>query len=474
MSEHRSAWLATAEHPHFPPLDGDLDVDVAVVGGGITGLTAALLLRRDGHRVALVEADRIGAGTTGGTTGKVTVQHGMVYASLIERHGVERAQAYAAANRAAVEEVAALVAELGIDCDLRRAPAYAYVRDEQMRGDLEAEHDAATRAGCTYTATTDIDLPFEVVLALRADEQILLHPSRYTAGLARALADEGVHVVEGTRATGVDERDDHAVVHTTSGRVRAAQVVVATLIPFLDRGGFFARMRPTRAYGISLRLGSDAPQGMHIDVGPGGMSTRPWNDGGRPGLVVVGSSHPTGAADVGPDRWDDLERWARAHVDVEAVVHRWSAQDHTTVDGIPYVGRVPMSTRTFVATGFRKWGLSNGTAAARLLADLLGGREGPWHAAFDATRIGGAATLGDTVKGNLEVAGHFVGDRLSRGRTGPTCTHLGCALRWNGAEGSWDCPCHGSRFAADGQVLDGPAVRALRLDPDASPGQHQP
>ena len=340
-------------------------------------------------------------------------------------------------------------------------------------------------------------------MALRFDDQAHIHPGRYVTSLARAVVARGGQVFEHTRAVGVTERSTHAVVRTTAGTVRADQVVLATLLPIVDLGGFFAKSRPTRAYGIAARLGGDAPRGMHIAIDSPTRSTRPWNDGGRPGLIVVGEGHPTGHDDASPARWGDLERWTRQHFAVESFDHRWAAQDFSTADGIPYVGRSPRSKRTFVATGFAKWGLTNGTAAAAMLADQIAGEENPWLEAFDATRIGGAEALKQLVEQNVHVGTRFVTDRIGRLRAGSpadlapgeggvvrtgrravgayrdpegvlhavsiTCSHMGCTLHWNAAETTWDCPCHGSRFSIAGDVLDGPAVRNLdriEIDPD--------
>ncbi|HEX6417090.1 MAG TPA: FAD-dependent oxidoreductase [Acidimicrobiales bacterium] len=495
MSEHRSVWLAGLDRPSWPPLDRDVDVDVAVVGGGITGLTTALLLQRDGARVALVEADRVGGGTTGHTTGKVTSQHALVYRGLVERRGERMARLYAEANQRAIDTVGALVEETGEDCRFVRAPAYVYSPGPDERGAIEAEYAAAARLGLPATLTTEVDLPFPVELALRFDDQAHVHAGRYAAALARTLSARGGLVFERTRATGVAERAGHADVRTRSGGVRAEQVVLATLLPFVDLGGFFAKAPASRAYGIAARLRSGGITGMHITAGSPTRSTRPWDDAGRTGLIVVGESHPTGHGEATPARWGELERWARERFDVESFEYRWSAQDHSTPDGMPYVGRSPRTSRTLVATGFAKWGLTNGTAAASVIADLVAGRTNPWLEAFDATRIGDAQAVKKLVGTNVHVARRFVGDRVRRLRAGRaadlapgeagfvragrravgayrdaggslhavavTCTHLGCTLQWNAAETSWDCPCHGSRFSHDGAVLDGPAVAPL-------------
>lgn len=501
MSERRSVWLETAAIPQSPTLETDLDVDVAVVGGGITGLTTALLLRREGAQIALLEGATVGAGTTGNTTGKVTSQHTLVYADFIDQHGEEKARIYAEANQHAIELVSAIVSELDIDCGFERAPSFVFTQTEKERESIEAEHRAAVQLGLPATLTTETDLPLPVELALRFDGQAYFHPGRYLAGLVGEVTALGGQIFEHSRVHEVDERDDHAVVRTPAGSVRARHVVVATLLPFVDRGGFFAKARPNRAYGVAARLGSGGLEGMHISVDSPTRSTRPWVEDGRSGVIVVGETHPTGQDETGAGHWGELERWTREHFDVESFEYRWSSQDFTTADGLPYVGRSPRMEHTLVATGFRKWGLSNGTAAAVMLTDMIHGRTNPWLDTFDATRIGDAATVAKLVADNLEVGKHFVVDRFARlgaesladlqpgegamaevnGRTvgayrsadghlhavSLNCSHMGCTVRWNGAEKSWDCPCHGSRFSTEGDVLAGPAVEPLeriRLD----------
>lgn len=495
MSDHRSVWLATATHPTFAPLGTDLDVDVAVVGGGITGLTTALLLQRDGARVALIEAGRVGAGTTGHTTGKVSSQHGLKYHQLIQDAGEDKARTYAQANQQAIGWIRDLADDIGADCDLQMAPSFLFTTAPDEVEDLEAEHAAALRLGLPASLTTETDLPFRVQQALRFDDQAHFHASKYTAALVRALADGGAQIVEQTRAMGVEEERDRVTVKTEHGDVRADNVVIATLLPFLDRGGFFAKARPKRAYGVAAVLRGGFLTGMHMTAGSPTRSTRPWSDGERRGIIVVGEDHETGSGEASPARYGELESWARSHFDVESFEYRWSAQDFMPADGIPYVGRSPRSARTYVATGFQKWGLTNGTVAAQILSELLAGRDHPWLSTFDATRIGDPSTFKDLAKDNLKVGAHFVGDRIGRLRAGSLddlapgeggtvkvdgktvgayrapdgtvqavsldCTHLGCTVKWNSAEKSWDCPCHGSRFDCDGSVLDGPAVRPL-------------
>jgi len=495
MSTHESVWLATGDLPEYPRLATDTSADVVVVGGGIVGLTTALSVQRGGATVVLLEARRLAGGTTGGTTGKLTAQHGLTYAKLVKRRGENIARLYADANQRAIDRVVALVAELDADCQLERSPAFLYTTDRSQRAQLEEEHAAAARLGLPSSLTNEIDLPFSVDLALRFDDQAHFHSVRYCAALARAFVAGGGTIYEQTRATDVRERHDGATVVTGHGCVEADQVVLATLLPFTDRAGLFAKTRPSRAYGVAATLRSGGLWGVHISISEPTRSTRPWREGGREGIVVVGEDHVTGEGEPEPARWGALERWTREHFDVDAFHYRWSAQDYSAPDGVPLVGRAPRMHRTFVASGFRKWGLTNGTAAAEVLTTLLEGRNHPWEALFDPTRLGDAATVKDLALANAHVGRRLVQDwvgrlfapgvgSLQRGEAAivrdgaksvaayrdahgalhcvsPTCTHLGCTVKWNAAETTWDCPCHGSRFGYDGSVLEGPAVRDL-------------
>ncbi len=494
--EHRSVWLATTERASYPSLQADLDVDVAVVGGGIVGLTTALLARREGARVAVLEARQVGSGTSGKTTGKVTSQHSLIYDTLLGRHGEDKARMYAEANQAGVRGVIEIAEEIGIDCDLTRASSYVWTREPKQQHKIVAEYEAARRLGLPATLMGSVELPFAVEAAVAFEDQVHFHAGRYLAGLAQAVAEAGGEVFEDTRVLDVAEKQDTVELTTKRGTVRAQQVVLATLLPIRYAGGYFAKTRPSRSYGIALRLRGEAPTGMGISIDSPSRSTRPWLDPGPGGLIIVGNDHETGKNDDTASSYHDLEEWARRTFDVEAVDYRWSSQDFTTADKIPYVGRAQLTSRTLVATGFAKWGLSAGTAAATMLVDILADRDNQWLPAFDATRLPGPRTAGELVMDNLKVGKEFVVGHLGRLKAtsvehlpvghagvvqveghsigayrdpagqvqavGITCTHLGCRLNWNNAETSWDCPCHGSRFDIDGSVLDGPAVAPLQ------------
>ena len=496
-----SVWIETGPaQPQLPRLDADVHADVAVIGGGIVGITTALLLREAGASVALIEADRLAHGVTGHTTAKVSSQHGMIYARLHKRFGVDAARTYATVNERALEWIAARVHGDGIDCDFRRRPSYAYVTSSSKRSQAQQEAQAAADAGLPASLVHETPLPYPIEAAVRFDDQGEFHVLKYLLALVDRLAgDDGCQIFEHTRAVQVDT-DDRCAVRTAGGTVSADGVVVATHYPFLDRSLAFARVHPQRSYAILCRIAGQPPEGMFISADSPTRSIRAVPLDGEELLLVGGEGHKTGTGGDTEERYRRLEDFAREHWDVQSVAYRWSAQDNSTADGVPYVGKLtPRADKVFMATGFAKWGMTGGTAAAHLLTDLLLDRANPSAALFDPNRLNLLASATSLVKENAQVGLRFVGDRVTKRGGRPiedlqpgegdivrlggdvvagyrdddgkltavsaTCTHLGCRVNWNSAERSWDCPCHGSRFAPSGEVLQGPAVHRLESKP---------
>jgi glycine/D-amino acid oxidase-like deaminating enzyme len=397
---------------------------------------------------------------------------------------------YAEANEWGIARIAELVAELELECDLRRKPNFTYTEDPGQRDAIAAEAKAARAVGLPAEMTEATDLPFAIEAAVRLDDQAEFHPVRYLEGVAAALEEAGVRIYERTRVTsaGGDR------VRTEDGAsVAADRVIVATQIPFLDRGLFFARAAVERSYAISVRLNGSVPEGMYLQSESPGRSLRaaPWR--GEELLIVGGESHQLGHGDAA-EKFQTLERYARERFDVAGIEHRWSAHDFMPDDGLPYVGRLtPVSDRVLTATGMRKWGLAMGVAAGSVLADAVDGRPSAWGEAFDPWRVPRPSAAKEWITHNADSGVTFVGDRLRGGSAGELapgegavvrdgigqkavwrdpegalhalsarCTHLGCIVRFNQAERTWDCPCHGSRFGLNGEVLAGPAVAPLR------------
>ena len=490
-----SVWMDTAPHTTYPPLEAALSVDACVVGGGILGLLTADLLKRAGMSVAVLEADRVATGVTGYTTAKVTVLHGLVYDEVRSHFGADGARDYAEANTAGLALIAGRVAEAGIECDFRRRAAYTYAEDGADLGKLRKEVDAARAAGLDAELVGTVDLPWPVAGAVRIADQAEFHPRRFLLSIAQSIdADGSSFVFERTRVTGVDDARPCRVRTAAGGEVRAQVVVLATHYPTLDRGLFFARLAAERSYALGIRARGRAPEGMFLSTESPSHSVRSTPYEGGELLIVGGESHKTGTGDT-MERYAALEAWARERFDVEAVEYRWSAQDAMPLDGIPYVGKLsPIARSIWTASGFKKWGMTNGAAAAIMLADAITGRENPWARTFDANRFKPLAAP-KLLREQISVGAHFLGDRLAApgvrsldalapGEGGivrvdgdkvaafrdddgvvhavsPICTHLFCEVSFNAAERSWDCPCHGSRFGTDGTVLEGPAVNPL-------------
>ncbi|MEA2431217.1 MAG: hypothetical protein QOI19_1690, partial [Thermoleophilaceae bacterium] len=322
--KNTSLWVDSAPQTDYPALTPGVHVDIAVLGGGIAGLTTALLLKRDGARVAVVEAGRVGAGVTAYTTAKVTSLHGIQYQSVESSFGDDGARTYAEANEAGLERVAAFVDELGIDCDFRRKPAFTYAEDESDRGTIEDEVEAARRAGLDASFTTETDLPWPVAAAIRVDDQAEFHPRRYLIALAAAIPGGGSHVFERSRAIAVAGGKEHVRISTTRGELTADQVVVATHFPFLDRGGYFARMHPERSYGLGLYLkrGARAPQGMYLSSESPSHTVRSHPTTKGEMVIAGGESHKTGQGGDTAERVARLERWARERFDVRSIEYR--------------------------------------------------------------------------------------------------------------------------------------------------------
>ena len=490
-----SYWIASTAETDFPRLDGDVSVDVAVLGAGITGITVAEKLKRAGKTVALLESKRALHGVTGYTTAKLTAGHNVVYTHLERHFGPEGARLYAQANEAAIADVAETAAERAIDCDLERTRNYVYSESDDDVAALEAEAEAARRAGLAASFTRETELPFPVAGAVVLEDQAQFHPRKYLLPLLQGLPGDGTHVFELTRALGVEDGAPCRVV-TDRGEVRARDVVVATHLPILDRGLFFAKTHPSRAYVVAAGVGSDAPTGMYISTETPTHSVRSApRDGGRL-LLVGGEGHKTGQESRTDERYARLASWAHERFGVDEFEYRWSTQDNYSVDRIPYIGRVRRGSKhVYVATGYGGWGMSNGTAAAILLADLVLGRDNRWAELFDAKRLKPATAVRDFVTENANVGKRWFVDRAAAARrhdvsdlrpgegrvarldgelvavnrdaagalhaVSAVCTHLGCVVGWNPGERSWDCPCHGSRFAPDGAVIQGPAVDDL-------------
>lgn len=437
-----SIWHKSAALPRFSPLSGDRQVHAAIIGGGITGLLTAHLLREKGIHALVLEANRLCSGQTGRTTAKVTSQHDLIYADLIDCIGEDAAAQYARANEEAIAEYGRIIREGRINCGFTPCDAYLYSTAESAV--LEKEAQAAKKLGIRAAFTRESELPFPVAGALRFSGQARMHPLRLLVAIV-----PGLDICEETRVLAVE--DDRIL--TDTGTVQAEHIVFACHYPFVNvPGWYFARMHQERSYVLALE-NAWLPRHVHLGVDGDGLSFREAEGM----LLLGGGSHRTGE-NRGGGKYDLLRNKARALFPGSREVACWSAQDCVTADRIPCIGQYARSRpRWYAATGFAKWGMTTAMAAARIISGLICGDVPEWAGVFSPQR---PVIRPETIGPLMNETGHALRG-LIRVTPAPRCTHLGCELTWNPDEDSWDCPCHGSRFSADGMPLDGPAREKL-------------
>lgn len=477
------------------------EYDAVVVGAGITGLTTAVLLARGGMRVAILEARQYGAVTTGRTTAKLSLLQGTVL-SGIRRHTSDHVlRAYLDGNRAGQDWLLAYLEQRGIA--VQRRTAFTYAASAEGASRIDDELAACLAAGLDVVRHYGLDAPFTVHGAISLADQAQFDPMDVLGALVAELRSLGCVLFEQTRVTGV-QSSEPAIVQTARGSVSARSVVLATGTPILDRGLYFAKVEALRSYLTAFRVpgGPDSlPPGMYLSVDAPTRSLRTVPIDGDELLLVGGNGHPVGRAKSTKHQVDDLVAWTQEHFPGAELTHSWSAQDYRSANRIPFVGWLPRGRgRIYLATGYDKWGMTNGVAAAlSLSADLIGGNL-PWAKTLHH-RVTRPADLASGAKMNAEVGAHLTAGWIAAEVSGPqldletqtpregeavvgrhgrspvgvstvdgvtcavsaTCTHLGGIVSWNDAERSWDCPLHGSRFSADGTVLEGPATEDLAV-----------
>lgn len=423
-------WEHTCDIPKFPSLHGDVKTDVLIIGGGAAGLLTAYFLKKKGVDCIVAEGNRILSGTTGGTTAKITIQHGLIYGKLIKTFGMEKAKMYFEANRRAGE----MFYELSklYPCDYEKKNNYVYLRSDHKK--LEAEAMAVRKLGFSAEITDSLPLPFETAGAVKFPNQAQFNPTKLFSRIAKEL-----NVYE---KTFVRELKPNAAI-TGSGTIKAQKIIIATHFPILNKhGGFFLKMYQSRSYVLGLSNAAKY-EGMYVDGEENGFSFR--NQGNL--LLLGGGGHRTGK---NGGNWQELKQFADRYYPNSTERYRWAAQDCMTLDGMPYAGAYSSGTTgLYTATGFNKWGMTSSMASAMLLSDVVMGTGNKYAKLFSPSR----SILHPQLFANIgEAAINLMGFSKKR------CPHMGCRLKWNRTEHSWDCPCHGSRFSEEGLLLDNPAT----------------
>lgn len=429
-----SVWLETAALPKFEQLERNRKTDVLIIGGGMAGVLCAYLLKQKGADVCLVEANEICSGITKNTTAKITSQHGLIYYKMLRKLGEEKTRMYLDANQNALQVYRKLSEK--IDCDFTEADAYVYsICNRQI---CEREADALGRLGIKAEFLEKTELPFTVAGAVRFPKQAQFHPLKLIAEIAKDLP-----IYEHTKIKELWEN----IAITDHGYITADKMIVTTHFPFLNtHGSYFLKMYQHRSYVIAYENAQEM-KGMYVDEAQKGMSFRSYKD-----LILIGGGdHRTGKKG---GNWEELEKFAKKYYPNAKEQYRWATQDCMTLDGIPYIGHYSAKTpNLYVATGFNKWGMTSSMAAAQILTDMVLGNKNPYAEVFDPSR----SMLHPQLAMNMvESAINLLTPAKKR------CPHLGCALKWNEQEHSWDCPCHGSRFSEEGKLIDNPATGDIR------------
>lgn len=484
-------WISTTRPPNYRPLSEKLSVDVVIVGAGITGLTTAIRLREAGLSVAIIDQFKLAAGESGHTTAHLTEMVDTRYTAIEAKYGSEGAQLVAQSSRAAMTWIEER--SLRIICDYLHVPGYLYTQNSHQRHELEKELRHAQKAGVDAKWVDRVPLPFKTEGGIMIPAQAQFHPRKYLLGLASQLETEGCQIFQNTRALNLKEGEPCRLI-TDRGVIEAGKVVFATHTPSVNRMRLHTQLAAYRTYAMAVRLKAAVPDlGLFWDTAEPYHYTRSQN-----GLWIIGGEdHKTGNESNTENAFRRLENYVREHYVIDSVDYRWSGQILEPVDGLPLIGRNPDSKHVFVAAGFSGNGMTFGTVSGLLISDLILGIENPWAALYDPLRVKPIASLKEFVLENVDYPRTLIKDRIEKTAeldalddlhvgegqlvkkgnqtlavfrdeqsnlhgVSATCTHLGCHVQFNNAEQSWDCPCHGSRFSVNGDILNGPAMKRLQ------------
>jgi len=491
-----SVWKATSDETYFQPLGNDTSVDFAIVGGGITGLTAAELLSKHGHSVAVLEAGKIGEGTTGGSTGNLYAPVSYRLSGILEQYDEKTLKSVVESRLEAIQFIETNILKYTIPCSFVRAPWHLFTGTDERHETIEKEYNAAQKAGLKVSYTDKLSVPMQVHSGIVVEDQAQFNPLEYVKSLAQNLNTGHCSIYENTRVTEVkNEKDGRVMLSTFAHTITAKKVILATHTPI----GFYpvqTVVYPYREDGIAAKLngGEYPPPGIFWELSKGHHhSFRLYDSGKDKYLVVVGEPYKVGQSDDTEGGFDRLEKYARQNFDIKSIEYTWASQSYRSADGLPFIGKI--DDNIYTGTGFGTDGLVYGTLAAMIIADQVIGKENSRSKLYDPGRSHIVESVKNFISENLNAAGELAKDLIGTHKdislndlkpgegkvveynskkiavykddmekihaVSAVCTHLGCIVHWNNAEKTWDCPCHGSRFKINGHVIEGPALNPL-------------
>lgn len=485
-----SFWHKTSHVNEYPPLDEDIDVDVAIIGGGMAGILAAYEISSLGKSVALLEARKFIYGTTGFTTSKLSAQHNIIYYELIQRYGKEKARSFYDANMKGIEIIKDIAEKHGIECELKEQDAYVYTqfksKVDHIKKEAKAYESLSIDGGLVDKLPIDLDIEAAIVM----HKQYEFHPVMFLSGVLKELEKMNVSIFEHTMVTEVNDGDKVSLKTEDGKTISCKQAICASHYPVDDPANFYAdNMRPEISFATIYEYNKEYPGGMYISYDNPRRTFRGVDANGKKYILVGGESHTLGTGSSDLERYEFIVDFARETFGVEDVIARWSSHDYLTKDSLPFVGlSSPERECVFIVSGFNKWGLSNSAIIGKLLVDFIEDKENIYKELFNphreipdieeleqepSKRKRRKSTSKDkaeeldkgealTYKKDDKKYGIFKDSSGKLHHLDLTCTHLGCELGWNDGDKTWDCKCHGSRFNARGDVIEGPAMKALK------------
>ena len=498
MAENtQSFWNKTADKLVFPSLKQGLKTEILIIGGGITGVTCAYCLSQKGLKPVLIEAGRLCDGTTGNTTGKVTIQHGIIYGNIVKKHGVDFAKQYGESQTSALNFVRKQVDDLSIDCQLANSDSYLFSQTEEECDKIKKEYETVKALGIDTEWIQKSDFPPANYGIVTIKNQAVFHPVRYVGALAEAAVANGAEIYCNTKAIRVEDGDIKTVTCENNIAIKAKHLVMATQYPIYDGPNvFFTRLYAKRSYGIAVSAKRDWPDGNYINVGEPARSIRTHIENGEKVLIIVGENHAPGRGEENTKlHFERLTHFAEQIAGVNELLAKWSAQDYDTPDQIPYIGRISDHSNIYVASGYGKWGLSNGTLAGNMISELIANGHCRYEELYSRKRRDYLSSFGKTVSEVLSPVGELIKSKLEgtenhrglkpgEGRVidfkgqkagiyrdfddnvtvlDISCTHMSTELNFNPAEKTWDCPAHGGRYSTEGKLLEGPPKNPLKV-----------